>query len=464
MMTAFPVIDPATGETLRTYPAMPRAEAHGIVEAVHAAFQTWKRTTFAERARLMHAAAGVFRGRKDELAALVTAEMGKTLQEAGEEVEKCAFGCDFYADHAEAMLAPEALTEAAFRAGGGAAGERAFTTHNPLGVVLALMPWNFPLWQVARFLAPGLMAGNACVLKHANNTPGCALALESVFREAGFPPDLFRAVLVDIPEVENLITHPKVAAVTLTGSVPAGRSVASIAGRVLKKCVLELGGSDPYLILEDADLDHAAEVCARGRLLNMGQSCIAAKRFVVVTAVREEFEHKFTARMAAVRGSGPAALAPMATVRGRDRLHAQVRASIASGARRLLGGEVPPGPGAFYPPTVLTDVRPGMAAYEEELFGPVASIIPVADEAEAIRVANDTAFGLGAAVFTRDVAHGERIAAEALEAGAAFVNASVRSMPALPFGGIKDSGYGRELSRHGIMEFVNVKTVLVRSP
>ena len=383
--------------------------------------------------------------------------MGKTLQESREEVKKCASTCDYYAEHAEAMLAPEVLTPEALRAGGGGAGERAFVTYNPLGVVLALMPWNFPLWQVVRFLAPGLMAGNACVLKHANNTPGCALALENVFRDAGFPPDLFRAVLVDIPEVEHLITHPEVAAVTLTGSVAAGRSVASIAGRVLKKCVLELGGSDPYLILEDADLDLAAQVCAEARLRNAGQSCIAAKRFIVVEAMRREFEAKFTAQMAAWP-----ALAPLATIKGRDRLHAQVLASVESGARLLLGGLAPPGTGAYYPPTVLTDVRRGMAAYDEALFGPVAAIIAVPDEAEAIRVANDTAFGLGAAVFTRDVARGERLAAESLDAGAAFVNASVRSLPALPFGGIKDSGYGRELSRQGILEFVNVKTVLVR--
>ena len=456
-MTTFPVIDPATGETLRTYPAMSREEAHGIVDAVHGAFHRWRRTKLAERARPMHEAAAVFRQRHAELATLITREMGKLPHEAAEEVEKCAFGCDYYADHAEAMLAPDAPTEAAFHAGGGAAGERAFVTHQPLGVVLALMPWNFPLWQAVRFLAPGLMAGNACVLKHANNTPGCALALEDVFRAAGFPSDLFRVVLVDIPEVEHLITHPGVAAVTLTGSVAAGRSVASLAGRALKKCVLELGGSDPYLILADADLDHAASVCARARLLNAGQSCIAAKRFVVVAAARAAFEQKFTAQMTV-----GASLAPLATARGRDRLHAQVRASIERGARLLVGGEAPPGPGAFYPPTVLTDVRPGMPAYDEELFGPVASIIPVADEAEAIRVANDTAFGLGAAVFTRDTARGERIAAEELEAGAAFVNASVRSMPGLPFGGVKDSGYGRELSRQGILEFVNVKTVLVR--
>ena len=456
-MNSFSVIDPATGVMVGEYPATSRQEAHLIIEQAHQAFLAWEHTAMSTRAESMHSAAAVLRQRKAELAALVTTEMGKTTHEAEEEVEKCAVCCEYFADHAAAMLEPEILSAAASRMGGVAEGERAFVVYRPLGVVLALMPWNFPLWQVVRFLAPGLMAGNACVLKHANNTPGCALAVEGVFREAGFPPDLFRTVLVDIPEVENLITHPRLAAVTLTGSVEAGRSVASVAGRVLKKCVLELGGSDPYLILEDADLELAVAICAEARLRNAGQSCIAAKRFVVVAAVREEFERRFVAKMAAWDP-----LAPLATMRGRDRLHAQVRASVAAGARLLLGGEVPAGPGAFYPATVLTDVQPGMAAYEEELFGPAAAIIPVADEVEGVRVANDTAFGLGAAVFTGDVARGEQIAAEGLQVGAAFVNASVRSVPGLPFGGIKNSGYGRELSQHGIREFVNVKTVLVR--
>lgn len=456
-MHSFPVIDPATGAKVADHPAMTRLEAYEVIERVHEAFLGWERTTLPERAECMHAAAAVLRQRKPVLAALVTQEMGKMAREAGEEVEKCAVCCDYFADHAAAMLAPEIPSTAALRAGGVAEGERASVVHRPLGVVLALMPWNFPLWQVARFLAPGLMAGNACVLKHANNTLGCALALEEVFRAAGFPPDLLRAVLVDIPEVEGLIAHPRVAAITLTGSVEAGRAVAAAAGRALKKCVLELGGSDPYLILEDADLELAAAVCTEARLRNAGQSCIAAKRFVVVEAVRAEFERRFTARMAAWD-----APAPLASLRGRDRLHAQVRASVEAGARLLLGGEVPPGVGAFYPATVLTGVRPGTPAYVQELFGPVAAIVPVADEAEAIRVANDTAFGLGAAVFSRDAARGERIAVEELRAGAAFVNAGVRSVPGLPFGGIKDSGYGRELSRQGILEFVNVKTVLVR--
>jgi succinate-semialdehyde dehydrogenase/glutarate-semialdehyde dehydrogenase len=455
---SFPVVDPATEITIREYPAISREDAATLIDAVHAAFLDWRHTSFPARAHRMHAAAAVFRARKSALAELVHEEMGKTIDEAREEVEKCAFGCDFYAVHAEKMLAPEVLSANELRSGGGSPGERASVVCNPLGVILALMPWNFPLWQVVRFLAPGLMAGNACVLKHANNTPGCGLALESVFREAGFPPDLFRAALVDIPEVEHLILHPRVAAVTLTGSVEAGRSVAAIAGRALKKCVLELGGSDPYLILEDADLELAARVCTEARLRNAGQSCIAAKRFIVVDAVREEFERRFTARMQAWP-----ALPPLATRKARDRLHAQVVESQRQGARLLLGGVVPAGAGAHYPPTILTDVAAGMSAYTEELFGPVAAIIAVADERRAIETANDTTFGLGAAVFTRDVGRGERIAAESLQAGAAFVNASVRSMPALPFGGIRHSGYGRELSRHGILEFVNLKSVLVHT-
>ncbi len=466
-MDFFPVVNPATGETVRTYPAMPMEEAHAAIEQAHAAFLGWRRTSFADRARLMRAAAARFRERKDALAALMTVEMGKTVREGGEEVEKCALGCEYFADRAERLLAPEPVDADDFRASGGAANERAYVTANPLGVVLALMPWNFPLWQAVRFLAPGLMAGNACVLKHADNVPGCALALEELFRAAGFPTHLFRAVLVGIPAVEGLITHSRVAAVTLTGSVPAGRSVAGIAGRALKKCVLELGGSDAYVILEDADLDLAAETCARARLLNTGQSCIAAKRFIVPQAVRAEFERRLVEHMREFRAGDPTApdtrLGPLASRRHRDNLHAQVRASVERGARLMLGGEVPPGPGAFYPPTILADVVPGMVAYTEELFGPVASILPAADEADALRIANDTAFGLGAAVFTRDLTRGERIAAEVLEAGAAFVNTNVRSMPALPFGGIKDSGYGRELSAHGIREFVNLKTVLVKT-
>jgi succinate-semialdehyde dehydrogenase/glutarate-semialdehyde dehydrogenase len=327
------------------------------------------------------------------------------------------------------------------------------------------MPWNFPFWQVFRFAAPALMAGNAGVLKHAANVPGCALAIEEIFRAAGFPEHLFRSVLVPGRKVRALVRHPRVAAVTLTGSTEAGRAVAKAAGEALKKTVLELGGSDPYLVLSDADLEAAVGTCVAARLTNGGQSCIAAKRFIVVEPLLAAFEAACVERMRAVAMGDPlreeTTLGPQARRELRDELHAQVRRSVAAGARLLLGGEIPPGAGAFYPPTVLSGVRRGMPACDEELFGPVAAILPARDEPEAIALANDTPFGLGAAVFTTDLARGERIAAEDLDAGLCFVNAQVRSDPRLPFGGIKESGWGRELSQHGIREFVNVKTVYV---
>ncbi len=328
------------------------------------------------------------------------------------------------------------------------------------------MPWNFPFWQVFRFAAPGLMAGNAGLLKHASNVPGCALAIEGVFREAGFPQDLFRTLLAGSSQVDRIIEHPRVAAVTLTGSTPAGKAVASKAGSCLKKTVLELGGSDAYLILEDADLDPAVETCVASRLINSGQSCIAAKRFIVPRTLAGEVERLFVEKMRARKMGDPrdedTDVGPQAREDLRDGVHQQVEESVRQGARLLLGGEVPDRPGAWYPPTVLADVRPGMPAHDEEVFGPVAAIIPVDDEEEAIRVANDSVFGLGAAVFTRDVERGQEIATRRLEAGCCFVNDLVRSDPRLPFGGIKESGYGRELGPYGIREFVNIKTVYVK--
>jgi succinate-semialdehyde dehydrogenase/glutarate-semialdehyde dehydrogenase len=345
-------------------------------------------------------------------------------------------------------------------------GPKAFVTFNPLGPVLAVMPWNFPFWQVFRFAAPGLMAGNAAVLKHASNVPGCALAIEQVFREAGLPEDLFRTVLVPGKAVRPLIEAPEIAAVTLTGSVEAGRQVAAAAGGVLKKTVLELGGSDAYVVLEDADPEKAAEVAAAARMVNGGQSCIAGKRFIVVEAVREAFEQALVRKMEAYAMGDPRQAAtkfgPMQSVQARDDIHDQVRRSLEKGARLLTGGHVPDRPGAWYPPTVLTDVRPGMPAHDEEVFGPVAAVISATDEADAIRIANDSPFGLGSGVLTRDLARGERIAAEALEAGMSFVNANVRSDPRMPFGGVKHSGYGRECADFGIHEFVNIKSVLVQ--
>jgi succinate-semialdehyde dehydrogenase/glutarate-semialdehyde dehydrogenase len=449
-------INPATGAAITEYDEHTSADIRAAIDAAHAVSLDWKTTSFEHRAGLLRTAATLLRERTTEWAELMAVEMGKPVKEGKAEVEKCAWVCEYYADHAESFLQPELVETDA---------TKSYVTFQPLGVVLAIMPWNFPFWQVMRFAAPALMAGNAGLLKHASNVPGCALAIEQLFRNAGFPEHLFRALMVVSKRVAEIIDHPLVRAATLTGSEPAGRAVAARAGKALKKTVLELGGSDPYLILDDADLDDAARACVASRLINSGQSCIAAKRFVVVRSQREAFEERFVDGMKAATLGNPLdpemQVGPLARRDLRDDLHRQVERSIAKGARCLLGGTVPDGAGAYYPPTVLSNVRKGMPAYDEELFGPVAAIIPVGDEAEAIAVANDSSFGLGAAVFTRDTARGERIAATELEAGCCFVNAFVKSDPRLPFGGIKESGYGRELSHYGIREFVNIKTVWV---
>ncbi len=450
-------INPATGETLTTHEEITNAELGRTILHTAKTARAWRKTSFDARSALMRKAAAALRRRAGKLAVLMAREMGKPVKQGRSEVEKCAWVCEYYAEHAEGFLAREMVETDA---------TRSYVAYRPLGIVFAVMPWNFPLWQVFRFAAPGLMGGNGCLLKHASNVPGCAVAIEGIFREAGFPEGLFRTLLISHDQSKRVIRHKDVMAVTLTGSTRAGKAVAKEAGGRLKKCVLELGGSDPYLILKDADLDLAVEACATSRLLNSGQSCIAAKRFIVVPEVREEFERRLVERMRAAKMGDPMQestdVGPQARVDLRDELHRQVEASVAKGAKLLLGGSVPPGPGAFYPPTVLTDVKKGMVAYKEELFGPVAAIIPVKDRATAIKVANDSVFGLGAAVFTRDVAAGEKIAAEQLDAGACFVNAFVKSDPRLPFGGIKESGFGRELARHGLLEFQNAKTVYVK--
>ncbi|PID79013.1 succinate-semialdehyde dehydrogenase [bacterium DOLJORAL78_65_58] len=450
-------INPATGAIVKEYTPHTDAEVSAILQAVEAAFPAWRATGLDARARLLRNAATLLRERADRYGRLITTEMGKALKESVAEVNKCAWVCDYYADTAADHLADQAIASDA--------GE-SFLTFRPIGPVLAVMPWNFPFWQVFRFAAPGLMAGNVGLLKHASNVPGCALAIEEIFRDAGYPADVFRTLLIGGSRVADVIAAPEVKAVTLTGSTPAGREVAAAAGRAIKKTVLELGGSDPYLILEDANLDQAAGACVAGRLLNSGQSCIAAKRFIVVAEVADAFTRLVCEKMAARKLGDPLAadtdLGPMARADLRDELHQQVTDSVRAGARVLLGGQVPAGDGAYYPATVLVDVQPGMPAYDEEMFGPVAAIIRVADEAEAIRVANDTVFGLGAAVFTRDEARGRRIARDELQAGCCFVNDFVKSDPRLPFGGIKESGYGRELHALGIREFVNQKTVQVK--
>jgi succinate-semialdehyde dehydrogenase/glutarate-semialdehyde dehydrogenase len=421
-----------------------------------AAFHLWRRVELSERVAPLRKLATLLREGEDEYAELMAREMGKPLAEGVGEVAKCVWVCEYYADNAEEFLADEVMESDA---------SRSFVTYQPLGVVLAIMPWNFPFWQVVRFAAPTLTAGNTAILKHAPNVTGCAMALEALFRAAGYPDHVFRTLVVDVPEVEAIIRDDRIKAVTLTGSTRAGKAVAATAGSAIKKTVLELGGSDPSVVLADADVDAAAAACVTSRLINAGQSCIAAKRLIVVDDVRDEFEARVVERMAeAVVGNptDPATtVGPIARADLRDNLHRQVTESVAKGARTLLGGALPDPPGFFYPSTVLADVVPGMPAYDEEIFGPVAVIIPVADEGEALRVANDTAYGLGASVYTGDVERGQRIAAEWLDAGACFVNSFPRSDPRLPFGGTKQSGYGRELSPLGIREFVNVKTVWV---
>ena len=452
------VVDPSSGEVVATYPAHSDVAVERALDAAHEAFRAGRRSSFADRGRIMRRAALTLRERSEAYAHLMATEMGKVLREGRAEVEKCAWLCDYYAEHAESFLAPTPVETDA---------RHSFVARVPLGTLLAVMPWNFPFWQVFRAAVPALMAGNTVLLKHASNVPGCALAIADVFHAAGLTPGAFASLLIDSGRASALLADARVSAVTLTGSTAAGRAIGAKAGEVIKPCVLELGGSDAYVVLHDADVDAAAATCVRSRMINAGQSCIAAKRFVVVDAVRGQFEEACVARMRALRMGAPtddsADLGPQARADLRDELHDQVVRSVAAGARLLLGGAVPEGAGAFYPPTLLTDVGEGVPAYHEELFGPVASILPARDEAHAIALANDTSFGLGAAVFTRDIARGTHIATHELEAGCAFVNTHVRSDPRLPFGGIKGSGFGRELGQAGIRAFVNEKTVYVAS-
>ena len=453
----FQTVNPATGEPGRSYEQHSIEEAHAIAARAHDAFLDWRRTSFEERSAAVRRAGEILRSRKDEFARLMTEEMGKTLDDGRAEIEKCALNCDWFSDHAD-----DYLTEEPVDIGGG----EAFVTFNPLGIVLAVMPWNFPFWQVFRFAAPALMAGNGALLKHASNVPGSALAIEDVLHQAGIPKDLFRTLLLPSTAVEGLIKDDHVAAVTLTGSVAAGKAVATAAGSVLKKCVLELGGADAYLVLEDADIAAAAKIAATARMVNGGQSCIAGKRFIVVRSVLEPFETALTDAMRGYDMGDPAKagtrLGPMQSVKARDEIHRQVTESVDKGARLLLGGQVPDRPGAWYPATVLANVLPGQPAHDEEVFGPVAAIIAADDEADAIAIANASEFGLGSGVLTADLDRGRAIAARELEAGSSFVNENVRSDPRAPFGGVKHSGYGRECSAFGIREFTNIKTVHVK--
>ncbi len=450
-------INPTDGNTISSYEEMEKDRISKIIEKAHHTFLNWKETDFNFRSQRMKKAAFILKNRNEELAKLMTMEMGKPIAQSRAEVEKCAWVCDYFAANAENFLKDEIIeTEA----------QKSFVTFQPLGVILAIMPWNFPFWQVFRFAAPNLMAGNAGILKHSSNVSGCSLAIEKVFLDAGFPEGLFASLLVPSKNMDDIIENKRIKAVTLTGSVPAGRSVAAKAGAMLKKTVLELGGSDPYVILDDADLETTAGICVASRMLNGGQSCIAAKRFIITSKIYDEFENIFVRKMNEKKMGNPFDesnfLGPQASIQLRDELHQQVLDSINKGAKLLLGGIIPEGEGAFYPPTVLTNVIKGMPAYEEELFGPVAALIKAKDEDEAIKIANDTSFGLGAAVFTSDEKRGTLIAKERLNAGCCFVNDFVKSDPRLPFGGINDSGYGRELAAFGIREFVNIKTVYLK--
>jgi succinate-semialdehyde dehydrogenase/glutarate-semialdehyde dehydrogenase len=449
-------INPANGEIVKTYESHSEKGINSIINAVDKTWQHWRSTSFLFRAQLMQNLSSLLKSQKDELAFLMALEMGKVKSEGIAEIEKCAWVCDYYAAHAESFLENETIATNY---------TKSYVSYQPLGTILAVMPWNFPFWQVFRFAAPTIMAGNTAVLKHASNVPGCALAIEELFREAGFPENVFRTLMIGSKMVEQVIRHKAIKAVSLTGSTPAGKSVAGIAGNELKKCVLELGGSDPYLILSDANLSDSAKTCAAGRLLNAGQSCIGAKRFIVQDEVYAGFMEYFVEEMNKAHFGDPcdkdSTMGPLARKNLRSELHEQVTSSVKNGAEIVLGGEIPDRKGAYYPPTILENVKPGMPAYDEELFGPVASVIRVKDEKEAIKVANDTDFGLGAAVFTENITKGEHMAEIQLEAGCCFVNDFVKSDPRLPFGGIKTSGFGRELSSHGIKEFVNTKTVVV---
>jgi len=450
-------INPFTGQIVGQYQEYSSTEVEEIINQVDHAFQSWKLTSFEQRAVCMKNLQTKLLERKEKLAGIIVSEMGKVKREALGEIEKCALVCSFYAENAESFLKNEPIkTEAS----------ESYISYQPIGTVLAVMPWNFPFWQVFRFLSPALMAGNTGVLKHASNVSGCALAIEQLVLEAGFPENVFRTLLIGSRMVKTVIENPKIKAVTLTGSTPAGKAVASAAGLALKKSVLELGGSDPYLILEDADIEMAARLCVTSRLLNAGQSCIGAKRFIVIDQVYDRFKAEFVRLMSEARYGDPlepqTSIGPLARTDLRNELHQQVEKSRELGATVLLGGYVPDGESAFYPPSVLENVVPGMPAYHEELFGPVAVLFRVNSEEEGIRIANDTVFGLGAGVFTANVEKGKILAEKGLNAGCVFVNDFVKSDPRLPFGGIKESGYGRELSAIGIREFVNVKTVVVK--
>lgn len=449
-------VNPANGKTLMTFDEMSTAQIEEIINNTHDEFIKWREQSFAARKELMKNAASILRNKKEEYGKILTLEMGKPIVQAIAEVEKCAWVCDYYADNAEKILAEEIVTTDA---------SESYVRFDPLGIILAVMPWNFPFWQVFRFAAPALMAGNVCVLKHASNVPMSALAIEEIFRDAGFPKDVFRTLMIGSSAVESVLQNPKVRAATLTGSEPAGKKVAETCGKLLKKSVLELGGSDPFIVLDDADLNSAVKTAVTARLINNGQSCIAAKRFIVVEKIYEQFEKMFVELMQKTKIGDPmnaeTELGPIAREDLLCELEYQVKRSVENGATVLCGGKRISDDGFFFQPTILANVLPSTPAYEEEIFGPVAVLIKSKDEDDAIRIANDSPFGLGASLWTQNIQKAKQLAAQ-IESGSVFINGMVKSDPRLPFGGIKNSGYGRELSHYGIKEFVNIKTVWIK--
>lgn len=448
-------INPATEEEIASYDRISVEKAIEKVAVANKAYQSWKKTSLKERSKLMNKLADIFDTNKEKYAQLATQEMGKIIEQSRSEIDKCALICRYYADNIDELLADKVVkTEAS----------KSYVTFQPLGVTLAVMPWNFPFYQVIRFAAPAVMTGNTGVLKHASNVQGCAFALENAFKEAGFPEGVFANLNLESSDIKAIIEDKNIVAVTLTGSEPAGRSVAKIAGENLKKTVLELGGSDAYIILEDADLEKATDLATYGRLQNNGQTCIAAKRFIVLEEIYDNFLKLFTKKMKDAKMGDPTNehvyYGPMARVDLRNEIHEQVEKTIKQGGKLIIGGKIPDKKGAYYPATILADLKPGMVAFDEELFGPVASVIKAKDENEAIKLANNSNFGLGSGVLTGDKKRGEKVALQ-LEAGNSFVNKLVTSDPRMPFGGIKNSGYGRELSSYGIREFVNTKSIWI---
>lgn len=451
----FESVNPATGEALETFEAFSPSQINAALDQARSAFGDWKRRSFAERSDALRRVAAYLRAHKTPLARFATLEMGKPIAEAEAEIEKCAWNCEFYAERAEAMLADEPVATSA---------TESYISYLPLGPVLAVMPWNYPFWQVLRFAAPALMAGNVALLKHASNVSRCALEIERVFRECGLPEGVFQTLLVPGSEVDRIIADRRIAAVTLTGSDPAGQAVGAAAGRALKTSVLELGGSDAFIVLEDADLDAAAKIGVRARFQNTGQSCIAAKRFIIEESVADAFEQKFAEQASKLRMGDPldgqTQLGPVARADLRDALADQLDRSVAMGAKVVLGGKVENGAGAFYPATIVTGVTTDMPIFSEETFGPVAAVIRARDAEHAVELANDSEFGLGGNLWTRDLDRARQLARR-LESGAVFINGMTASDPRLPFGGVKQSGYGRELSSYGIREFVNIQTVWI---